>query len=201
MIVFFVVLACTCLLTPGMVSLTLPGNSTCCLSSDHCACDAWSMCHDSLFSPIYCCLHLLLLFVHLVVRSSTTSGWCACSVGGRAWSLCPHAWGTLLVVVLVCCRDCCHCGACAAHVNHDDDNDSRHRVKRTTRGSCTGWQNIAVCIHPARIAVIEVPAAIVIVTVGVLLWYSQRPHGALVTFLGKAVLRLWGWLQRPSLLH
>jgi hypothetical protein len=93
------------------------------------------------------------------------SDWRACRVGGRAWSPCPHAWGTLLVVALVCCHDCRQHGACAAHVNHDDDDDSRRCVKHTTLCSCAGWQNVTVCVKCACIVAIDVPMEIVIVAI------------------------------------
>ncbi len=55
-VVFFVVVACTCsVLLLGTVSLALPGNLICYLSSNCCACDAECMCHVGFV------LHILLL--------------------------------------------------------------------------------------------------------------------------------------------
>jgi hypothetical protein len=63
MIVFFVVVAWACLLSLGMVPLTLPGNSTRCLSSDHCTRDVWHMYHNGFVFSSF----LLLLVLVVVV--------------------------------------------------------------------------------------------------------------------------------------
>ncbi len=49
-------------------------------------------------------------------------------------------------------------------VGHADGDDScRPRVGHVTRGSCAGWQNVAVCIHRAPAAAIDALAAIIVV--------------------------------------
>jgi hypothetical protein len=135
---FFVVAARACLLSLKTVSLDLPGNMICCLSSNQRVSDVWHMSRRFCFFLLFCCFCLLLLFVCLVVQISATSDWHAHRVGGRACRPCPHAQGTLLVVALVCHPNCHCCGACAACVDHDDNNGSHHRGKRTVSGSCAG---------------------------------------------------------------
>ncbi len=105
-----------------------------------------------------------------------------------------------------CCRACCcrncHChGACAACVNHAVGDNSCHRcIKRMTLDSCAGQWNIAVCVRHTCFAAIDAFVVIIVVAGWVLSWYSGWPHNALVTFVGKAVLWLWGWSPQPFLL-
>ncbi len=152
-----------------------------------------------LFASCCCCLHAWLhrLAWHLSYE------WLVCSsCRHRAWRPCPHAWGDSSC----CCS--CHCcdrrcsGACAACIGHaDGDNSCCCCIERTTLDSCAGRQNVAVCVCRARFATIDALAAIILVVVWVSLWYSQRPHYALVAFVNKAVVWLWGWLPQPSLLQ
>ncbi len=96
---------------------------------------------------------------------------------------------TALVFVVVC-------------IGHaDGGNSCRCCIKRMTLDSCACWQNVAVCVCRARVAAIDILSAIFIVTVWVLLWYSQCLHNALVAFINKAASWLQGWLPRPSTLH
>ncbi len=58
-----------------------------------------------------------------------------------------------LVVVVIC-------------VGHaDGDNSCCHRVEHMTLDSCAGRQNVAVCVCCARVAAIDVLAAIFVVAV------------------------------------
>ncbi len=168
------------------VSLALPGNSLGCLSSDRHVRDAWCTCHRG-------CVFLLLFALVVVdaclvapIKCSThcTSDWCACHVGIRAWSPCLCAWeNSSCCCTCHCCNCYCH-GACAACIGHAEGDDSCHcHVKRMTFDSCAGWQNVAVCIRHACVAAIDALAAIIIIFGWVSLWYSQRPHSALVSLL------------------
>ena len=96
---------------------------------------------------------------------------------------------TALVFVVVC-------------IGHADGGDScRCCIKRMTLDSCAGQWNIAVCVRHTCFAAIDAFVVIIVVAGWVLSWYSGWPHNALVTFVGKATLWLWGWLPRPSSLH
>ncbi len=106
----------------------------------------------------------------------------------HAWCM-AHVSQRLCFCVVVC-------------VGHAGGDDSCHcRVERTTLDSCTGRQNVAVCIRCAHVAAIDVLVAILVVAVWVSSWYSQRPHNALVAFVNKAESWLQGWSPRPSSLH
>jgi hypothetical protein len=85
---FFAVVTRACLLSLKTVSLALPGDSICYLSSDCWACDAWRTCHDGFF-----------LFFFVVV--------CACCCCLRAWlcGLAQHSSCEWLV-----CSPCRHQG-------------------------------------------------------------------------------------------
>ncbi len=97
---------------------------------------------------------------------------------------------------------CCLGVVVVVHVGHaDGDNSCRCCIECTTLDSCAGRQNVAVCVHCACFVAIDTHAAIFVIVVWVLSWYSQRSHDALVAFVNKAALWLWGWLPRPSSLH
>ncbi len=100
--VFFVVVACACSVSLGMVSLTLPGDSICCLSSNCCARDAWCTCHNGFLFLL--CLQVL-FFARFVVDPTFVTGdlghELAQSVRGFPWSGLPGLWLHLL---------CLHCG-------------------------------------------------------------------------------------------
>jgi hypothetical protein len=57
---FVVVVARACLSSLKTVSLALPGDLICCLSSNRCAHDAWRTCHDGF---VFSCFLLLVLVV------------------------------------------------------------------------------------------------------------------------------------------
>ncbi len=57
------------------------------------------------------------------------------------------------------------------------------------------------CIHCACVVAIDAPVTIIVIMGWVSLLYSGRPHNALVAFVSKATLWLWGWLPWPSLLQ
>ncbi len=153
------------------------------------------------FLLFFCCFHLLLLIAQLVVKFSMTSGCSDCRVGGRAGSPRSCTWGDSSYCCACHCRDCHCCGASAPCIDHAVNDDSLCRVKRMTGGSCSGWQNVTVCVRCARLVTIDAPAGIVVIAMWVLLWYSRHPHNSLVAFVGKAALWLWGWLPQSSLLH
>jgi hypothetical protein len=57
------------------------------------------------------------------------------------------------VVVVVCVR------------HADGDDSCHHCIKRMTFDSCAGWHNVAVCVCHARIAAIDILAAIFVIAV------------------------------------
>ena len=78
--------------------------------------------------------------------------------------------------------------------------DPGHDLPYLLEASCWG---MASCLFwRTGIAAIDAPATIIVVVQWVLSWYSQRPHNALVVFVGKAALwhqgRLLPW---PPLLR
>ncbi len=54
-------------------------------------------------------------------------------------------------------------------------------------------------IRSTCVAAIDAPVMIIVVAGWVLLWYSQRPHNALVAFVGEATLWLWNLLPQHFL--
>jgi hypothetical protein len=98
----------------------------------------------------------------------------------RAWCVAyVSQWLFLLLLLLVVV-------VVVVHVSHaDGDNSCCHCIERMTLDSCPGQKNITVCICRAHVAAIDALAAMIVIVVWVLLWYSQHPHNALVVFVNK----------------